>query len=298
MFYIYICTCGKQFDNSQAYNGHRCHCKQYQIETYGEEHYQKNKELILTRCANASKTLRNNLLKKKQEELEKWISEQHTCEHCGKIMTEKYGSGRFCSKICGCSHRHLSENSRKKISETLKAHFEKTTNKKEPPKCSICGKPLKKQPKTGLCQDCLRYTEEGRKIRSDISQKSQKNIISEGRHKGWQPRNIKSKSEEYFAQILDTNKIEYKREFPVKHINQNYLLDFFICKNNKLVDVEIDGKQHNYKDRIKLDKIRDEFLQQKGYIIYRIKWPYRNSVNSQRLIKNNIDNFISFYNNL
>lgn len=298
MFYIYICTCGKQFDNSQAYNGHRCHCKQYQIETYGEEHYQKNKELILTRCANASKTLRNNLLKKKQEELEKWISEQHTCEHCGKIMTEKYGSGRFCSKICGCSHRHLSENSRKKISETLKAHFEKTTNKKEPPKCSICGKPLKKQPKTGLCQDCLRYTEEGRKIRSDISQKSQKNIIAEGRHKGWQPRNIKSKSEEYFAQILDTNKIEYKREFPVKHINQNYLLDFFICKNNKLVDVEIDGKQHNYKDRIKLDKIRDEFLQQKGYIIYRIKWPYRNSVNSQQLIKNNIDNFISFYNNL
>lgn len=298
MFYIYICTCGKQFDNSQAYNGHRCHCKQYQIETYGEEHYQKNKELILARCANASKTLHNTLLKKKQERLEKWVSEQHTCEHCGKIMTEKYGSGRFCSKICGCSHRHLSENSRKKISETLKAHFEKTTNKKEPPKCSICGKPLKKQPKTGLCQDCLRYTEEGRKIRSDISQKSQKNIIAEGRHKGWQPRNIKSKSEEYFAQILDTNKIEYKREFPVKHINQNYLLDFFICKNNKLVDVEIDGKQHNYKDRIKLDKIRDEFLQQKGYIIYRIKWPHRNSVNSQRLIKNNIDNFISFYNNL
>lgn len=298
MFYIYICTCGKQFDNSQAYNGHRCHCKQYQIETYGEEHYQKNKELILARCANASKTLHNTLLKKKQERLEKWVSEQHTCEHCGKIMTEKYGSGRFCSKICGCSHRHLSENSRKKISETLKAHFEKTTNKKEPPKCSICGKPLKKQPKTGLCQDCLRYTEAGRKIRSDISQKSQKNIIAEGRHKGWQPRNIKSKSEEYFAQILDTNKIEYKREFPVKHINQNYLLDFFICKNNKLVDVEIDGKQHNYKDRIKLDKIRDEFLQQKGYIIYRIKWPYRNSVNSQQLIKNNIDNFISFYNNL
>ena len=298
MFYIYICTCGKQFDNSQAYNGHRCHCKQYQIETYGEEHYQKNKELILARCANASKTLHNTLLKKKQERLEKWVSEQHTCEHCGKIMTEKYGSGRFCSKICGCSHRHLSENSRKKISETLKAHFEKTTNKKEPPKCSICGKPLKKQPKTGLCQDCLRYTEEGRKIRSDISQKSQKNIIAEGRHKGWQPRNIKSKSEEYFAQILDTYKIKYKREFPVKHINQNYLLDFFICKNNKLVDVEIDGKQHNYKDRIKLDKIRDEFLQQKGYIIYRIKWPYRNSVNSQQLIKNNIDNFISFYNNL
>ena len=62
--------------------------------------------------------------------------------------------------------------------------------------------------------------------------------------------------------------------------------------------MHIDGKQHNYKDRIKLDKIRDEFLQQKGYIIYRIKWPYRNSVNSQQLIKNNIDNFISFYNNL
>ena len=296
---MYTCICGKQFDNSQAYNGHRCHCKQYQIETYGEEHYQKNKELILTRCANASKTLRNNLLKKKQEELEKWISEQHACEHCGKIMTEKYGSGRFCCKSCANS-RHHSENTRKKMSIALKGKpsWNRGTKPKKEVRCKLCGKLLKKQPKTGLCQDCLRYTEEGKKLKSIKAQESQKIIIAEGRHKGWQPRNIKSKSEEYFAQILDTNKIEYKREFPVKHINQNYLLDFFICKNNKLVDVEIDGKQHNYKDRIKLDKIRDEFLQQKGYIIYRIKWPYRNSVNSQQLIKNNIDNFISFYNNL
>ena len=36
----------------------------------------------------------------RREKLRVWISEHHCCEICGKVMTEKYGSGRFCSKQC------------------------------------------------------------------------------------------------------------------------------------------------------------------------------------------------------
>ena len=37
---------------------------------------------------------------RKKAKLDDWISEKHLCEVCGKIMTKKYGSGRFCSKAC------------------------------------------------------------------------------------------------------------------------------------------------------------------------------------------------------
>lgn len=50
--------------------------------------------------------------------LQLWLSEKHTCENCGKIMTEKYGSGRFCCSFC--AHvRQQSEETKEKISSTL-----------------------------------------------------------------------------------------------------------------------------------------------------------------------------------
>ena len=32
----YICICGRSFTNSQAYNGHKSHCKTHQIAKYGD----------------------------------------------------------------------------------------------------------------------------------------------------------------------------------------------------------------------------------------------------------------------
>lgn len=48
-------------------------------------------------------------LLKKKEDLEKWIIEKHTCERCGKVMTIKYASGRFCSRNCANTHPHTAE---------------------------------------------------------------------------------------------------------------------------------------------------------------------------------------------
>ena len=44
-----------------------------------------------------------------EEALNTWVSECHVCETCGKIMTIKYGTGRFCSKSCSAKHSHSDE---------------------------------------------------------------------------------------------------------------------------------------------------------------------------------------------
>ena len=59
---------------------------------------------------------------------------------------------------------------------------------------------------------------------------------------------------------LKNNNIDFIPNKPLKHGNSNYFLDFYIEINNRKIDLEIDGKQHKYEDRIESDKVRDEFI--------------------------------------
>lgn len=63
------------------------------IEIFGEE---RAKE-ISKKLSDANKRYYAN---KRKEKLQQWLDEKHTCENCGKVMTEYYGSGRFCSLQC------------------------------------------------------------------------------------------------------------------------------------------------------------------------------------------------------
>ena len=64
------------------------------------------------------------------------------------------------------------------------------------------------------------------------------------------------------------------------------------------IDLEIDGKQHKYKDRIVHDKIRDEYIKSKNIIVYRIEWNEIKSENGSNLMKEKIGKFLEFYNKL
>lgn len=68
-------------------------CKGKKNGHYGHKHSEETKQRIREK-----KQLQGKLLREKN--LQKWIDEQHCCEICGKLMTIKYGSGRFCSKEC------------------------------------------------------------------------------------------------------------------------------------------------------------------------------------------------------
>ena len=99
-------------------------------------------------------------------------------------------------------------------------------------------------------------------------------------------------------QVLDNNNIEYQREIPVKHNKSNYFLDFVIKQNGKLIDLEIDGKQHTYSDRIESDIIRDLYLTKQGYLVYRVAWNEISSEEGAQTMKEKIEAFLTFYNSL
>jgi len=90
------------------------------------------------------------------DKLDQWIKEEHRCEHCGKIMTEFYGSGRFCSQSCANSKIQTSEINKKR-GNTL--HNNKVKEYyKNPNFCKICGKILpyeyKRRRKKTCSEEC------------------------------------------------------------------------------------------------------------------------------------------------
>lgn len=93
---MFTCICGKQFKTQQALNGHKGYCKEY----LGKDKYLQVLKNNKDGQIKAKETLLKQSSIKKEQQLQQWISEKHKCEKCGKIMTEKYASGRFCCKEC------------------------------------------------------------------------------------------------------------------------------------------------------------------------------------------------------
>lgn len=183
----YTCICGKVFHSPNHFNGHRAGCKPYleSIGRWDEVHQIRIQNGHNTRQKIAKK--RNDL---KQQKLNQWISEQHLCEKCGKVMTEKFGSGRFCSISCSNS-RVKSDETKIKLSNTFKnkpdniKHHIKNNNEQiylsNPNVCKICGKILDYRHKNR--KTC---SNECKKAYISLTRKSQwseiKGLPVEGRH--------------------------------------------------------------------------------------------------------------------
>ena len=76
----------------------------------------------------------------------------------------------------------------------------------------------------------------------------------------------------------------------------NYFLDFYF--EDKQIDLEIDGKQHEYEDRKTSDIQRDKLLINFGIKVYRIKWKNINNEKGKNYIKEEINKFLEFYNGI
>ena len=170
-------------------------------------------------------------------------------------------------------------------------------NKIQPRICKVCGRKFKvfinDNGNISKSQTCSLNCR--KELQSSNSKKIAAKLISEGKHQGWKSRNIKSYPEKFFEQVLNNNNIKYERE---NRKNGKYFLDFYITKNGKEIDLEIDGKQHTYSDRVISDIKRDCFLTNKGYIVYRIPWNSINTTANKQLMERKIKDFLEFYNNL
>ena len=213
------------------------------------------------------------------------------CENCKKEHNGSYGSGRFCSCKCArCfSTKTKREEINQKISQTLLKRRELGICKTDfsVRYCKDCGKQLSIKNKSGFCYACCpKHTNANTELREKHRQ-IQKQKVQNGTHKGWTTRNIKSYAEQFFETVLNNNKIKFNREKKVG----KYFLDFVIGN----IDLEIDGKQHKYKDRKESDAIRDEFLRKQGYFVYRIAWNEINTNEGKQMIKDKIELFLDFY---
>lgn len=156
----YLCECGREFNKPNSFNGHKSHCKlhmivQGKLERFILDDHRRHQNLLGT-CAKKKQHFLEEQREKENAALEVWISEQHICERCGRIMNTLYGSGKFCSRACANKRTHSIE-SRKKTSDKLKGLVRENlennpvTRRKDnildryyasPKTCRICGKVL------------------------------------------------------------------------------------------------------------------------------------------------------------
>ena len=90
--------------------------------------------------------------------------------------------------------------------------------------------------------------------------------------------------------VLINNNISYQHNKPVG----KYFIDFAIVE--KKIALEIDGKQHQYENRKKSDEIKDKFLTENGWKVYRISWKSINNELGKLYIKDEINKFLEVYN--
>lgn len=77
----------------------------------------------------------------------------------------------------------------------------------------------------------------------------------------------RSYAEEYWKNVLDSNDMIYEEQYQIR----TYQLDFAFT--DKKIDLEIDGDQHYLDKRIvESDKRRNQYLEELGWKIIRVKW--------------------------
>ena len=311
----FVCQyCGQVFDSGYKLGGHKVWCEPFLIDKYGSvENAQQIKRIKYIKATQPQRDA------KKQE----WDSVEHYCENCGKQFFEKYASGRFCCKECAKSFSSSKDdsketkpanciicgepiliNKRQSIKKCLcckcrdlRYHSERkiiqTQNVLVPRFCSTCGKKISSKNISGMCRHCYSH-----RPLSEERKKKQSETMKNKQYPRWHiHRNKRSFPEKFFETVLNNNEIPYLPEYQV--LNQSghyYSLDFFVEVGLYKVDLEIDGKQHLY--RAEDDSIRDEFLTGVGYTVYRIPWNDIKNDSGKQLMKQKIDAFLEFYENL
>lgn len=206
------------------------------------------------------------------------------CEYCEKEHEGTYGSGRFCSDKC--AKGFSTKNKRSLISETLKRII-KEKHPLIPKKCEKCGKEFFVKKKKINQKTCSKKCSAQLRASSEIGKKQLSKLFSDSAKKrykngdttiGWQSRNKMSRPEKITKDILERNGLSFDQEFKIG----KYFIDFALP--NKIA-LEIDGKQHNYKERKEKDLEKDKFLIEQGWKIIRISWDDKQNMEEKILEK-------------
>jgi very-short-patch-repair endonuclease len=227
----------------------------------------------------------------------KYISIEKTCPLCKSIFQTLKGhpkEKKTCSSKCANKFfaRSLNIDQKQKISlgiEKLKKKTAEINIKKLCNYCNLIFVSNKKNQKYCTNKCSANSRKNNIEYREKLRQ-SQLKRVAEGTHNGWNSRNIISYPEQFFMGVLINNNISYQHNKSVG----KYFIDFAIVE--KKIALEIDGKQHQYENRKKSDEIKDKFLTENGWKVYRISWKSINNELGKLYIKDEINKFLEVYN--
>lgn len=215
------------------------------------------------------------------------------CENCEDEHNGEYGSGRFCSNKC--ARGFSTKANRSLINEKVKLKLTIEPYKKI---CKECQNEFETKIKrltfcSNACSAIFRGKDDDIKLKLSLSAKEN---VKNGTHVGWQSRKIRSYAELFFEKVLINNNIKFDTEYKINKRDlgikdaSNYFLDFYLSDYN--IDLEIDGKQHEYPERKIKDEIRDKLLKKNGYKVHRIKWKNPNNDDNKKYIECEINKLL------
>jgi very-short-patch-repair endonuclease len=246
---IFICdVCSKEFSNKQSLGGHKSAAHKNKPRYSVKRKITKKDKDLKYFCQYCNRETTNPGANKKHEK---------TCQENPDPTKYKYHNKGGKKGIPACNIGLTKETS-EIIAKSAKENSVKFTGKNNP----FYGK---------------KHTEE---TKLKISE-SRKKFIQENPHMSpWVYSHYtkrRSYAERYWKRVFNTYGVKFEEQYPVSL----YCLDFAILEAK--IDVEIDGEQHYYDQRIvDSDKRRNEYLENLGWKIIRIRWSeYKKLINKQ-----------------
>lgn len=208
------------------------------------------------------------------------------CKQCGKLI---YGSKRFCNSSCAAIYNNKargphSEESKLKVSETLKKRYKKLTseqkqiiinnlkkacrNKKPPKICKNCGVEINRSNKFNYCRTCWFKSPEFQETIGHYNRNYEKQYV----YNKWDDSYVylMSSLEKMYYDYLSKNDIEWIRPKPLKYIKEEkehlYFPDFYIPKDNLYIEIKgymWEGDKEKLKLSIEQNNIKLKILGKK-----------------------------------
>jgi very-short-patch-repair endonuclease len=238
----------------------------------------------------------------------KWELIERECPVCCiKFITKSGGKEerKHCSYKCANSFSRHTDESKNKIKTSIRQYLisrGKTpieengkviyTEKSHSIICPVCNK------EKITCRKNQKYCSikcSKRALKNDPIYKQklrdvQLKRVKDGIHNGWKSRKVVSYPEQFFMNVLNNNSIPFKHNEPFK----GYFIDFAL--HDKMIALEIDGKQHKLPERIESDLKKDKCLTEGNWKVYRIEWNSINTEEGKKLMKEKIGKFFEIYN--
>lgn len=252
--YTYICKCGRKFKSSNALNAHSkfCDCCQ-------------KKEKPISKYLNIDTSI-------------------YTCE-CG-YNTKNYQSLNAHFSHCQI-HRDINNKGPVKKRENpnfQKFNFKNISKEKHQEICKLADEVRKIKFKNGELSGHSHTEESKEKIRQArykyLSDKKQHGAFINGKH---------SYIEEQFAKIINENKLYENFDIVEEYAQYPYFLDFALP--NLKIDIELDGKFHQYEQNKIHDQKRTKKLNSEGWRV--IRYTYDDIINNKDFQQNILNLFSS-----